>query len=812
MIFASTIHTYPVGLTTGPDGSMYYLANGSDGIGSLWKISYTGSLAPSIGTQPRSQLVSVGLTGTFNVDASGYQPLTYQWYRDNVVIPGATDPSYVTPAVSPADTGAQFKAVVTNAFGQATSNAAVLSVTTNVPPVPIITSPLVGTTYNAGDVISYSGAATDTEDGAIPASGLTWRVDFGHHEPGTPNAHFHPFVPNTTGVTGGSFTIPTSGETDSDVYYRIVLTATDSAGLTTTTFRDVHPNLSTITLASVPSGLLTTIEGQPVTTPLDVQSVVGLTRTIGAPSPQTIGGIVYAFKSWSDGGAASHSVTTAPTATTYTATFVNARKGSISANPNPINTCAGTGGTDISWSASGVTSIEVHVNTPNGGLFARDGAGDQTRSTGSWVGNGTVFYLQDTSGGAPLTAANTLATVSVGVTSNGCSPNTIWSTPNPIQLCNGSGVGTSSIGWTTTGPTSVEVRVNAPGGPVFAATGPGVQNRDTGNWVTDGTTFYLQDRSNGAPADAAHTIATTTVHITTAGCQPSLTAAPSPIQVCDNSGFGVTTLKWASFGTSTVQIHVGSPSGPLFTTSGPGGFAKVTGKWVGNNTTFYLQDVSGGKPLISDNTLATSTVGVTALGCRGSVVADPNPLQVCDASGVGQTTINWSSTGTQSVEVHINHPNGDLFAASGPGSFSRSTGKWVDNGMSFYLQDVSGGLPLTDANTIAVVQASTTALGCRGTIVANPNPILVCDGTGRGQTTISWTSSGPTAVEIHIGSPGGGLFAASSGGSSAAATGNWVTEGTTFYLQDVSGGLPLTSANTVAIVTAHVTTTGCPPP
>jgi hypothetical protein len=41
--------------------------------------------------------------------------------------------------------------------------------------------------------------------------------------------------------------------------------------------------------------------------------------------------------------------------------------------------------------------------------------------------------------------------------------------------------------------------------------------------------------------------------------------------------------------------------------------------------------------------------------------------------------------------------------------------------MTFYLQDVSGGLPLTDANTIAVVQVSTTALGCRGTIVANPS-------------------------------------------------------------------------------------------
>ncbi len=287
--FAQSIHTYPVGLTTGPDGSIYYLANGADGVGSLWKISYTGSLAPSIGSQPQSTLVSQGYPATFGINASGYQPLTYQWYRNNVIIPDATSASYTTPPTTTADNGAQFKAVVTNSFGQATSNSAVLSVTTAQPPVPTIASPVSGTTWNAGDTIAFSGSATDPQDGALPASDLTWRVDFGHHEPGTPNAHFHPFVPSTSGVSHGLFVIPTSGETDPDVYYRITLTATDSAGLTTTIYRDIHPNLSTITLASVPSGLLTTVEGRPVTTPYTVQSVVGMTRTIGAPSPQTLG-------------------------------------------------------------------------------------------------------------------------------------------------------------------------------------------------------------------------------------------------------------------------------------------------------------------------------------------------------------------------------------------------------------------------------------------------------------------------------------------------------------------------------------------
>jgi glucose/arabinose dehydrogenase len=214
--FASSLHPYPLGLTTGPDGSLFYLANNSDGLGSLWKISYTGSNAPTIGSQPQSQLVSVGYNATFTVSASGYQPLSYQWYRNGTLITGAKSASYTTPATTSADDGAHFKAVVTNSFGQATSNDAVLSTTTDKPPTPVIATPTAGTMWNAGDVISYSGGATDVEDGQLPASRLTWHVDFGHHAPGTPNAHFHPFIPNTTGISSGTFTIPTSGETDPD--------------------------------------------------------------------------------------------------------------------------------------------------------------------------------------------------------------------------------------------------------------------------------------------------------------------------------------------------------------------------------------------------------------------------------------------------------------------------------------------------------------------------------------------------------------------------------------------------------------------
>lgn len=96
-----------------------------------------------------------------------------------------------------------------------------------------------------------------------------------------------------------------------------------------------------------------------------------------------------------------------------------------------------------------------------------------------------------------------------------------------------------------------------------------------------------------------------------------------------------------------------------------------------------------------------------------------------------------------------------------------------------------------------------------GTIAAAPNPIRVCDGSGKGEATLSWFSDSP-ALEVHIGAPNGPLLARS-GQSGSVATGKTVTDGTVFYLQNVANGLPLTAINTLATVKVNLTTSGCPP-
>ncbi len=96
--------------------------------------------APSISTHPQSQTVTTGSGVTFSVVASGTAPLTYQWRKNTVDIPGATSASYNISSAQSTD-AATYSVLVSNIAGSALSSGGVLTVSVPPPPRPTLTAP-----------------------------------------------------------------------------------------------------------------------------------------------------------------------------------------------------------------------------------------------------------------------------------------------------------------------------------------------------------------------------------------------------------------------------------------------------------------------------------------------------------------------------------------------------------------------------------------------------------------------------------------------------------------------------------------------
>jgi glucose/arabinose dehydrogenase len=299
----------PVDVKVGPDGSLYYL---SIWTGEVHKVQYVagpnGPPSASAISVPGASPANFSFDGSASSDPDG-DLLNYRWdFGDGSSAGGTkTAHTYAFPG--------QYAVTLTVDDGIGGTSATTIMVTVGSPPTGAIGGPATGTKYNAGDTISFSGSAADAQDGnSLPASAFKWTILF-HH-----NTHTHP-LEEFEGVKSGSFKVPTTGETEHDVWYRIYLTVTDSSGLSHTTTRDVTPNKASITLASNVAGLQVNLDGQPKTIPHTFTGVAGIERTLQAPLEQTVGGKTYRFQSWSDGGVATHVISTPASGATYTANY-----------------------------------------------------------------------------------------------------------------------------------------------------------------------------------------------------------------------------------------------------------------------------------------------------------------------------------------------------------------------------------------------------------------------------------------------------------------------------------------------------------
>jgi PKD repeat protein len=258
---------------------------------------------------------------TFDASASaGTAPLTYTWRFGD----GSKSRTGRTVAHTYA-TARTYTAtlVVRDGSGATATMSRVITATNaaNTPPVPTILSPTEGALFAVGEQVTVTGQATDVEDGQEPPERLAWQVLL-HHVPSTGPEHVHPLASGSGGSIAFAYPAPEDLAATAGSFVEVVLTATDAAGASASSSRRLDPRRVAITLASQPTGLLVTLATpsdptRTVAAPFSFTSWQGWSLTIGTPSPQGN----RRFRSWSDGGARTHVVTTPATATTYRATF-----------------------------------------------------------------------------------------------------------------------------------------------------------------------------------------------------------------------------------------------------------------------------------------------------------------------------------------------------------------------------------------------------------------------------------------------------------------------------------------------------------
>jgi PKD repeat protein len=303
----------PVQLQIGPGGDLFYVD--FDG-GTIRRVSFTSAnqpptavatATPTTGPAP----LAVQFDGSGSSDPDAGDTLSYAWDLDG---DGQYDDStVVAPSHTYTSQGTYTASLrVTDSHGAAGTAAVTISVG-NTAPTATIASPAPGTTWKVGDIIQFAGAATDEQDGPLPASALSWTLIL-HHCPS--NCHTHP-LQSFDGVASGSFTTP---DHEYPSYLELRLTATDSGGLTDTRSIQLDPRTVTLTLNTSPGGLALVLNGSQAATPFSRTVIQGSRNSISAPTPQTKGKKAWQFRAWSDGGAQTHDVT-ANSSTTYTATY-----------------------------------------------------------------------------------------------------------------------------------------------------------------------------------------------------------------------------------------------------------------------------------------------------------------------------------------------------------------------------------------------------------------------------------------------------------------------------------------------------------
>jgi glucose/arabinose dehydrogenase len=215
-----------VHLELGPDGYLYYVNIFSGQVGRIRAGGPHAAAAadPTSGYAP----LTVSFSSAGSTDSAG-GALSYSWdFGDGSPLSAAPNPTHVYAAAGVTTFTARLTVTTTSGPNTGLAAQATVRVTVNsTPPRPRITSPADGSVVFPGQLVTFTGAASDDDE---PASGLQLAWQIALYNGDAPAS-----ITEASGP-GGSFVVDDPEPGDAGTFtYRIALTATDSSGLEATT-------------------------------------------------------------------------------------------------------------------------------------------------------------------------------------------------------------------------------------------------------------------------------------------------------------------------------------------------------------------------------------------------------------------------------------------------------------------------------------------------------------------------------------------------------------------------------------------------